>query len=163
VASDSWYRVVRKDRKTREEVLTSKWGRFHDNEPTTYLADTLETAWREVTAALGAAPANPAAFRGWLVTLAGAKLADLRDPKEQASHQITEAELLADPAPPQCKDVARKLRLAETGYHGVIYRSVRNQPDGACVVAFLERANDLITVEPLSSLEWRRFVREILG
>ncbi len=43
----------------------------------TYAADSLHTAWREVTAHLGV-PANPRAFRAWRVTVSAARLVDLR-------------------------------------------------------------------------------------
>jgi RES domain-containing protein len=154
---------VGRQRKTRDKVLASTPGRFHDDpatEPTSYLADSLLTAWREVTAVFGGIPGDPKAFRAWRVTVAGARLADLRDPEEQARQQVTEAELLADPPPPRCMEVARKLRQPKAGYHGMIYQSVRNQPDGVCAVLFLDRAEGLIALEPLGDEEWEEFVRQ---
>lgn len=155
-----WYRIVAKSRTTRQEVLKSSWGRFHDDpetEPTTYVADSLLTAWREVAARFGEVPADPMAFRAWRVKVPEMKLADLRDPEEQARHQVTQAELLADHPPPQCKALARRLRQKESRYKGLIDRSVRNRPDGVCVVLFLEHAAEAIELEPMDA-EWARFV-----
>lgn len=155
-----WYRVVAKHLRTRQEVLKSKGGRFHDDpqtEPTSYLADSLTTAWREVTARFGDVPADPKAFRAWRVRVPEVGLADLRDSEEQARHHVTQAELLADPPPPQCKALARKLRQRESRYQGLIYRSVRNRPDGVCMVLFLEHVGELIELEPVDA-EWAQFV-----
>lgn len=156
----TWYRIVVKRRTTREEILRSQRGRFHDDpeaEPTSYLADSLTTAWREVTAGLGAVPGNLEAFHAWRVTLSGVKLADLRDPEERARHQITEAALLADPPSPRAKEVARSVR--RRGYHGMIYQSVRNKPGGVCLVLFLDRAGERIELEAVSAEEWKHFAR----
>ena len=158
-----WYRIVGKHRIARDEVLKSSWGRFHDDpeiEPTCYLADSLTTAWREVTARFGEVPADPKAFRAWRVTVSGANLADLTDPEEQSRHQVTGAQLWADPPPPQCKGLARKLRQQEPGFHGLVYQSVRNRPWGVCVALFLERANELIVLESVEDEEWGRFIAE---
>lgn len=155
-----WYRVVAKNRSARQEVLESKWGRFHDDpetEPTMYLADSLLTAWREVAARLGEIPADPWAFRAWRVTVSGVNLADLTNPEEQSRHQVTGAQLLADPPPLRLKVVARKLRQQEAGYHGLIYESVRNRPDGVCMVLFLEHAGEVIEIEPIDE-KWAQFV-----
>ena len=163
MSSASWYRIVEKKRTTRNEVLKSRWGRFHEDpetEPTSYLADSLLTAWREITARIGGVPANPDAFRAWRVTVAGVKLADLRDPEELARHRITEAKLLADPSPPQCKEIARRVRQQEAGYHGLVYPSARNRPGGVCVVLFLDRAGETIVLEPVGDEEWEQFVRD---
>jgi RES domain-containing protein len=158
-----WYRIVGKNRTTREEILKSNWGRFHDDpeiEPTCYLADSLMTAWHEVTARFGEVPADPKAFRAWRVTMSGANLADLTDPEEQSRHQVTGVQLLADPPPLRLKVVARKLRQQEAGYHGLIYQSVRNRPGGVCVALFLERASELIALELLENEEWEQFVTD---
>ena len=155
-----WYRLVGKNRETREEVLPSRSGRFHeamDTEPTTYVADTIETAWREVAAHLGVVPANPAAFRLYRVTVRKLRLADLSDPEEQARYQTTAKELAVDPPPPRCLEIARTLRLA--GYHGVLYPSVRNPPTGRCAAFFLEHAEELITIEPVDE-EWTQFMTQ---
>ena len=154
-----WYRLVIKTRETREEVLSSRAGRFHeemDTEPTTYMAETIETAWREVAAHLGAVPANPAAFRLYRVTVRNVKLANLTDPEERTRYQITAEELAADPPPPQCKEIARALRQA--GYHGLLYPSVSNPPAGICVALFLEQTNALMTIAPADT-EWTRFMK----
>lgn len=159
----TWYRIVGRQREARGEVLRSRGGRFHDDgeaEPTTYGADSLMTAWREVTAGLGTVPANPQAFRAYRITVVGAKLADLRKPEEQVRQRITAAELLGDPPPAKLKEVSRRLRQPSAGYHGVLYRSVRNAPDGACVALFLDRADELIALEPVSDGEWAAFLRD---
>ena len=158
-----WYRIVAKNRTTREEILKSNWGRFHDNpeiEPTSYLADSLSTAWREVTARFGEVPADPKAFRAWRVTVSGVNLADLTDPEEQSRQQVTSAQILADPPPLRLKVVARKLRQQEADYHGLIYQSVRNRPGGVCVALFLERVSELIVLEAVEDEEWGRFIAD---
>jgi len=155
-----WYRVVARHRRTRKEVLESKWGRFHDDpetEPTTYLADSLLTAWREVSARFGEIPADPGAFRAWRVMVPEMSLVDLRDPEEQARHHVTRVELFADPPPPQYKALARRLRQRESRYQGLIYSSVRNRPEGVCVVLFLEHVGEVIELEPVDA-EWAQFV-----
>ena len=156
-----WYRIVGKHRTARDEILKSNWGRFHDDpeiEPTSYLADSLMTAWREVTARFGEIPADPKAFRAWRVTVSGVNLADLTEPEEQSRHQVTGAQILVDPPPPQCKALARRLRQQEAGYHGLIYQSVRNRPGGICVALFLERVSEPIVLEPVEDEEWGRFI-----
>ena len=106
----SWYRVVSSRHRIKREVLRSGGGRFHDDperEPTTYLADSLETAWLEVKAHAGEARANIRAFRAWRIVLReglARKLVDLRSPDQQQRHRITRAELEADPAPESGND-----------------------------------------------------------
>ena len=158
-----WYRIVGKNRTTREEILKSNWGRFHDDpemEPTSYLADSLKTAWREVTARFGEIPADPRAFHVWRVTVPRVRLADLREPEELVHHQVTTAQILVDPPPPQCKALARRLRQQETGYHGLVYQSVRTRPGGICVALFLERVSELIVLEAVEDEEWGRFIAD---
>jgi len=157
----SWYRVVGSLRRTKRQVLGSKGGRFHndpDREPTTYLGDSLETAWLEVKAHAGEARANIRAFRAWRIVLLAAlaqKLVDLRDQAQQQRHRITQAELEADPAPESGKALAGRLR--REGKAGIIYRSVRNRPDGVCAVVFLEGVEAELSVEPADD-EWERFI-----
>lgn len=65
MSSASGYRIVEKKRTTRDEVLKSRWGRFHEDpetEPTSYLADSLLTAWREVTRGSGGSRLIPMLF-----------------------------------------------------------------------------------------------------
>ncbi len=160
--SATWYRIVKRERATRDEVLRSRGGRFQgepDEGPMTYMAESLRTAWREVTAHLGV-PANPRAFRAWRVTVTGPKLVDLREAAEQARFQITAQDLAAVPAPPACAAAADRVRRDREGYHGLIYPSVRNTPDGVCAVLFLERTDALIELEPVGEDEWERFARE---
>ncbi len=160
--SATWFRIVKRERATRDEVLQSRGGRFQgepDEGPMTYVADSLQTAWREVTAHLGV-PANPRAFRAWRVTVAEARLVDLREGQERARFQITAQDLAALLAPPTCAATAARVRRAPEGYHGLIYPSVRNAPDGVCAVLFLERTDALIDLEPVGEDEWERFVRE---
>lgn len=160
--SATWYRIVKRERATREEVLQSRGGRFQrepEEGPMTYVADSLRTAWREVTAHLGV-PANPRAFRAWRVTLTGARLVDLRETDAQVRFQITAPDLVAVPARPTCAAAAGRVRRAREGYHGLIYPSVRNPPDGVCTVLFLERTEALIELEAVGEDEWERFIRE---
>lgn len=157
----SWYRLVSKSRRTKRTVLRSTEGRFHEhaeNEPTSYGADSLETAWLEVTARFGQASGNPHAFRAWRLTVADPNLVDLRDPEKQRCHHITAELLFADPSPHLCKEAARRLRREGGGSDGLIYPSVRNQPDGVCVALFLEHVYERITIEAADT-EWEQFVR----
>lgn len=157
----SWYRVVGSRRRAKREVLRSGGGRFHDDrdrEPTTYLGDSLETAWLEVKAHAGEARANIRAFRAWRVVLPAAlaqKLVDLRDQDQHRRHGITQAELEADPAPESGKALASRLRGA--GKAGIIYRSVRNRPGGVCAAVFLEGIEADLSVEPADD-EWARLI-----
>lgn len=156
-----WFRIVGKQRMSREEVLKSgSPARFDDdpeNEPTSYAADSLMTAWREISARIGV-PLDPRAFRAWRITFPEARLVDLRDPAEQARHGVTAEELKTDPAPESCKTVARKLRQASR-INGLIYQSVRG-PSGTCVAFFLESGTDALTCEPVEDDRWEEFIRD---
>lgn len=155
-----WYRVVIKTRTLRAEVLPSRAGRLHedmDTEPTTYAADTVETAWREVAAHLGSIPANPAAFRLYRLSGRNLRLVDLGNTRVQERYRITTEELRSDPPSPRCLEVAREIRAA--GYHGILYPSVRNPPVGQCVVLFLEHVDKLLQLES-SDEEWEQFIAE---
>ena len=125
----------------------------------TYVADSLPTAWREVTAHLGV-PANPRAFRAWRVTVTGARFVDLHEADAQARFQVTDQDLAAVPAPPTCAEAASRVRRAREGYHGLIYRSLRNAPRGVCAVLFLDRSDALIELEPVGEDEWESCVRQ---
>ena len=118
-------------------------------EPTTYIADRPETAWLEVGARFGQVRAEPDAFRLYRVLLPETRLADL-------THSKHRAELLRDPAPPICLEIARSLRRKESGkdsgYDGLIYPSLRNRPQGICAAIFLERVKK-IALEPAEA-EW---------
>jgi len=92
--------------------------------------------------------------------VSGANLADLTDPEEQSRYQVTGVQLLADPPPPHCKTLARRLRQQERGYHGLIYQSVRNRPGGVCVALFLERVSELIVLEAVEDKEWGQFIAD---
>lgn len=160
--SATWYRIVKRERRSRDDVLRSQGGRFQgetDEGPMTYVADSLRTAWREVTAHLGV-PANPRAFRAWRVTVTGARLVDLREADQRTRFQITAQDLAAVPAPPTCAAAASRVRRDRDGSHGLIYPSVRNPPDGVCAVLFLERTEALIELEPVGEDEWEQFMRE---
>ncbi len=124
-----FYRLVKKNRTKRIDVLTSRYGRFNyknetgEEEPMTYLADTIETAWSEISAHFGLIPSNPKAFRLYQAALKDINIVDLTNPDELDKLGISEAELRGDPALPQCQEVAKKLRQA--GYDGAIYRGCR--------------------------------------
>ncbi len=158
----SWYRVVGARRRTKREVLSSGGGRFHgdrEREPTTYVADSLETAWLEVKAHAGAARLDMRAFRAWRVILpeeVSRQLVDLRAREQQEQYHITEAELQADLAPESGKALARRLR--NESRTGIIYRSVRNRPNGVCVAVFLEAVEVELSVESAAG-EWEQFIR----
>ena len=123
------------------------------------MADSLETAWLEVKAHAGEARANRRAFRAWRIILPeglARKLVNLRVQGQQQRHHITEAELEADPAPESVKALARRLRREGKG--GIIYRSVRNRPEGICVAVFLEGGEAELSVEPADD-EWEQFIQ----
>lgn len=151
-------------RRTKDEVLRSGAGRFHADpgkEPTSYVAESLETAWLEVKAHAGEARVNVRAFHAWRVVLRGRAnqgLVDLRLNEQRERYRITQAELEADPAPESAKELARRLR--REGKTGVVYRSVRNRPDGVCVALFLEHVGEELTVEPAKE-QWERFIPRI--
>lgn len=79
-----------------------------------------------------------------------------RDEEQQQRYRIAQAELEADPAPESGKALARRLR--KDGKGGIIYRSVRNRPDGVCVAVFLEGAEAELSVESAND-EWERFIQ----
>jgi hypothetical protein len=155
-----WYRVVLKTRALRADVLPSRAGRFHadmETEPTTYAANTVETAWREVAAHLGSIPANPAAFRLYRLSAQGLRLVDLGNPRVQKRYRVTAEELCSDPPSPRCLEVAREVRAA--GYDGVLYPSVRNRPRGRCAALFLEHLEAQLLLEP-ADREWEQFIAQ---
>lgn len=158
----SWYRVVSSRRRTKHEVLRSGGGRFHDDpetEPTSYRANSLETAWLEVKAHAGEARPDMKAYKAWRIVLpevVARKLVDLRVRNQQRRHHITQAELEADPPPKRGNALARRLR--KEGKTGIIYRSVRNRPNGVCVAVFLEWTEAELSVEPTRD-EWEQFIR----
>src|SRR5437899_1400460 len=106
-----WYRIVGRKRATREDVLPARTGRFHEDaqmQPTSYLGESLLTVWKESQAArAGQARPNPDAFAGWRVTIRDDRFVDFREDKERKKWGLSEPELLGDPAPPRCKEVAR--------------------------------------------------------
>lgn len=158
----SWYRVVSSGRRTKRQVLRSRGDRFHDHperEPTSYVAESIETAWLEVRAHAGEARLNMRTFHAWRVTLPDRVvrgLVDLRARDQQARYRITRAELEADPAPGSGKALARRLR--GEGRTGVIYHSVRNRPAGICAAIFLEETEGELRLTSARE-EWERFVR----
>ena len=155
-----WYRVVIKTRTLRADVLPSRAGRFHEDmetEPTTYAADTVETAWCEVAAHFGSIPANPTAFRLYRLSVRSLRLVDLGNPRVQKRYRITAEQLRTDPPSPRCLEVARAVR--EAGYHGVLYPSVRNPPAGQCVALFLEHVAAQLQLDPADH-EWEQFIAQ---
>ncbi|MBI4590556.1 MAG: RES family NAD+ phosphorylase [Candidatus Rokubacteria bacterium] len=141
--------------------MRSGGGRFHEDpesEPTTYLADSLQTAWLEVTAHAGEARVNMRAFAAWRVVIPKGvteRLVDFRGRDQQERYDITQAELEADPAPESLKVLARRLRKETKA--GIVYRSVRNRPSGVCVAVFLEGVEAQLRVDSARD-EWERFV-----
>lgn len=159
----AWYRIVGRTRTAREDALPARSGRFHDDprvEPTSYLGDSLRTVWREAQVArAGAARLNPDAFRGWRLTLRDAELVDFRGGKARKRWSVTAEEMIGDPAPPKCKEVARAVRRSKEEYHGILYRSVRHPPKGTCLALFLENRPEIVKFEPVSEREWKEFMR----
>ncbi len=160
VRAAQWYRVVIKARTLRAEVLPSRAGRFHEDmetEPTTYAADTVETAWREVAAHLGRIPANPAAFRLYRLSVHNLRLVDLSNPRAQKRYRIAPEQLRSDPPSPRCLEVAREVR--DAGYDGILYPSVRNPPKGQCVALFLEHIETQLQFDAADE-EWEQFMAQ---
>jgi hypothetical protein len=157
-----WYRVVSSHRQTKREVLTSGRGRFHDdpeNEPTSYVANSLDTAWLGVKAHAGEARLNTRGFQAWRIAIpdrVARKLVDLRTREQQEKYHITQTDLETDPASDSGTVLASRLR--REGKTGIIYRSVRDQPSGVCVALFLESIAADLSVEPATD-EWERFIR----
>jgi hypothetical protein len=117
------------------------------------------TVWKEAQAArAGLARPNPDAFAGWRIVIEDVNLVDLRKPKDRKVWKISEAELLGDPAPPKCKEMARKMRRAKEDYLGLLYRSVRNPPHGACLALFLEKPALAMRFERVPEQEWKAFI-----
>jgi hypothetical protein len=160
-----WYRIVGRKRMSREEVLPARSGRFHEDprlEPTSYLGNSLLTVWKESQAArAGSARLNPDAFSGWRVVVKDVGFVDLREAEERKRLSLTDAELLGDPAPPRCKEVARGLRSSKEGVYGILYRSVRHSPDGLCLALFLEKGDAILRFEPVAQKEWTAFVESL--
>lgn len=160
-----WYRIVGRTRATREDVLPARSGRFHEDaatEPTSYLGDSLLTVWKEAQAAqAGAARLNPEAFTGWRVSIRDARVVDFRHAKVRKKWGVSEVELLSDPAPPKCREVARTLRRSKEKIHGIVYRSVRHAPGGICLALFLEEAA-VVRFERISDEEWKEFVESLV-
>lgn len=155
-----WYRVVIKTRTLPADVLPSRAGRFHEDmetEPTTYAADTVDTAWREVAAHFGNIPGNPAAFRLYRFSGRNLRLVDLGNLRVQKRYRITVEQLCSDPPSPRCLAVARAIR--EARYDGVLYPSVRNAPEGQCVSLFLEQVETLLRLDPADG-EWEEHIAQ---
>ncbi len=157
-----WYRIVGRKRSTQEDVMPARSGRFHEDPttlPTSYLGDSLKTVWMEAQAArAGAAKLNPEAFGGWRVVLRDAKFVDLRREPVRKAWGLSEAEVLGDPAPPKCREVATTMRTSSEGIQGILYKSVRHPPDGVCLALFLERGDVVLGFERVSEKEWKAFV-----
>ena len=160
-----WYRIVGRKRLSRDDVLPARSGRFHEdpvNQPTSYMGDSLRTAWKEAQSArAGSARLNPDAFAGWRVVIRGAHLVDFRDVKQRQKWDVSAGDLLGDPAPPKCKEVAGTLRRSREGIHGILYRSVRHPPDGVCLALFLEKGDVVVRLEPVVDKEWKGFVKRL--
>ena len=157
-----WYRIVGRKRATREDVLPARLGRFHEDpvtQPTSYLGESLLTVWKEAQAArAGSARLNPEAFMGWKVTIRDAVFVDFREAKERKTWVVSEAELLGDPAPPKCKELAQTLRRSKEQYHGILYKSVRHPPNGICLALFLDQTDIIGHFERVPDKEWKEFV-----
>lgn len=151
----AWYRLVYRSR-TKNQLESSR-GRFHDDPegtPTSYLAATIATAWKEVSARFGNVPGNPDAFRLYKVRVDDSHLADLTLQEVRERRRVSEDELRSDPASPRCREVAAALRAE--GFDGAVYGSVRDRPDGKCLVLFLENCQQRVSIEPAED-EWNDF------
>jgi hypothetical protein len=161
----TWYRIVVRRRTGKDDALPARSGRFHEDpktESTSYLGDSFVTVWKEAQAArAGAARVDPDAFRGWRLILKDAELVDLRGADARKKWSLTEGELLGDPAPPICREVARAIRRSKEVFHGILYRSVRHPPKGVCLALFLENRAPIKEFEPVSEREWKEFVKGV--
>lgn len=139
------------------DVLRSRSGRFTSDGDTntSYGSPEIGTTWKEVTARFGSARVNPDAFQLVKISAQNLKLVDLTDEQERDKWQADKGLLLSPVHSQHCKDVAQRIRAA--GFHGLIYQSVRDQPDGLCVVLFLENAETFLTVEAADD-DWEQFI-----
>ncbi|MGH7947852.1 MAG: RES family NAD+ phosphorylase [Candidatus Binataceae bacterium] len=149
--------------KTERKVLRSHRGRFHEHreaEPTSYAAESMFTAWREVTAPFSRTglPADPMEFRAWRITLPKGKTVDLTDSNQRSRYKIATADLEADVATARCKEVALEIRRSTEHYIGILYRSVRDKPKGLCIAIFLENLPPGVKV---TSVDQEKFLRKI--
>jgi hypothetical protein len=123
----------------------SPQGRFHDatTGPTTYLAATAETAWKEVTFRWGASRST---YRIAEVRVSVTAIADLTDPAIQKRYGIDERLLTADDHR-LCQGFANRLRAE--GYEGIWTYSRADVPNGRQLVVFLDclRAGSELEVE----------------
>lgn len=156
-----WFRIVRRQVADSAEVLRSgNEGRFHQgvDEPTSYAAQDLLTAWLEVTTRLGV-PADPKAFRAVEITLRDRGIVDARDLEMQAAENISAAELNSIPASERCRQLGRRLR--RRGNRALIYESVREK-GGVCVAIFLENLGEKdISWRGLDQKRWQEFLRNL--
>lgn len=153
------YRLVKKTLVTREEVLHSGSARFNngDDPPTTYAADGPETAKKEIEARAGVR-IDPKGVRLWKIHCGAVlqEILNLLSADERAAGGITLDELVADPPSNAGREFAQNLR--DKGAVGFAYPSVRNAPDGVCVVLFLENAGWAVEIEPADQ-EWEDFLK----
>jgi len=152
MARKQYYRIVGNGRDD-ENALRSRPGRFHDagSGPTSYVAPSLDVAWKEVSAPFGAARANPAAFRAYLVELEDPRLLDLLDDSDSER-------LMVDPSPPEGRALADRARAS--GKDGIRYPSMRSQGD-ECVVLFLENLGHRVSMRPVPDDEWADFLKSL--
>jgi len=149
------YRIVAKGRP--DPLLSSRQGRFHEHESTSYAGGTISTAWIEVAARFGGLIPNVKAFELWRIGLRGLRLADLRDPAVRSHYGVTVEELRETTAPKKCREVARQLRA--DGYDGAAYESAQLRR-AVCYVLFIENIEARLEAE-LAEDEWDAFARDL--
>jgi RES domain-containing protein len=126
--------------------------RFHQSKstdvPTTYLAASAETAWREVTFHW---KGNPNAYRIVRVECRLSKILDLTEPAVQAAYGVNGSILTGVDYVP-CQALARRAR--EEGFEAIWTFSAADQPDGRQLVVFLDQLqrSSAITVVSVSTL-----------
>lgn len=152
MASERFFRIVGKGR-SGKEALKSSVGRFHDHEssPTSYVAPSLMTAWKEVTANLGTVRANPEAFQAFEIEISDPVFRDLTNDQRLTS-------LMVDPAPREATELAEEVR--QDGADGIRYPSMRS-PGDQCAVIFLENVGDRVSMNPLPEKDWLDFVEAL--
>lgn len=128
-------------------VATGTDHRFdHDDEenPTSYLGDSVTTALKEVEEGLSAHPGFSAKIRPGDYRLVTAQLRlrhvwDLRNPAMKEARGLAAELITTQGHPEELKDLGREARRA--GIQGFLWESTK-APGGVCLVVFLENVRE---------------------
>lgn len=129
------YRAVYKEHQTNPLPSHSKSGRFHTEatgKHTTYLAESADTAWKEVTYRWKADP-NSYCMVEVMVELT--KIIDLTDPSIQKKYGVDASLLIGEDYGP-CQKIAALLRAE--GVEAIRTFSKAHSADGRQLVVFLD-------------------------